>query len=277
MSSCFPLFSKFKIPKISTSLSAIGTFFCYKRGANMQSSTSEELTTNSSNNSSPRNNGDGVAINSSELSGANTVSGNRDSDSSGSSPMISISRESCVDFTLSRTPSTGTFELLTEFTPPVDPSPLRIAVGMSRSDAREDAKSPLRFTSAPEFSSKFPIDNSENNESLKGNDFIINYLDRIVNNMKIRDSGKEDEASKSLSDPQNLDLHSKIMRGRDIDWKNTLSIPFEGVRPNLTEGETAGLGMRPSFTWVRAVGTEVASEAARRVNDAKKNGGMMTF
>lgn len=242
----------------------------------MQSSTSEELTTNSSNNSSPRNNGDGVAINSSELSGANTQNGDKGDSNSSSSSMISISRESCVDFTLSRTQSTGTFELLTEFTPPVDPSPPRIA--------KEGANSKLRFTSAPESFCKFPIDNSGNNEDLKGNhydlngnDFIKVYLDRIINNMKIRDSAKEDEASKSLSDPQNLDLHSKIMRGRDIDWKNTPSIPFEGARPNLNAGEAVGLGMRPSFTWVRAVGTEAASEATRRVKDAKKNGGMMTF
>lgn len=242
----------------------------------MQSSTSEELTTNSSNNSSPRNNGDGVAINSSELSGANTVSGNRDSDSSGSSSMISISRESSVYYTLSRTQSPELLEPLSDFIPPINLSAHRIA--------KEGANSKLRFTSAPESFCKFPIDNSGNNEDLKGNhydlngnDFIKVYLDRIINNMKIRDSAKEDEASKSLSDPQNLDLHSKIMRGRDIDWKNTPSIPFEGARPNLNAGEAVGLGMRPSFTWVRAVGTEAASEATRRVKDAKKNGGMMTF
>ncbi len=268
MSSCFPLFSKFKIPKISTSLSAIGTFFCYKRGGYEQSSTSPESPTNSSN--SPTNNSDKEAINSSKLSGAIMQNGGESHSNSSSSPsMISISRESSVYYTLSRTQSS-------EFTP-VDPSPPRNARGVSRSDAREDAKSPLRFTSAPEFSSKFHIDNSENNEDLKGNHFIEDYLDRIINNMKIRDSAKEDKASKSLSDPQNLDLHSKIMRGRYTAGKNYPSIPSEGARPNLNAGEGVGLGMRPSFTWVRAVGTEAASEATRRVKDAKENGGMMTF
>ncbi|MFZ9469939.1 MAG: hypothetical protein ACO26G_02660 [Rickettsiales bacterium] len=183
--------------------------------------------------------------------------------------MISISRESSVYYTLSRTQSPELLEPLSDFTPPNNLSAHR--------NASQGANFKLRFTSAPEYSCKFPIDNSGNNEDLKGNHFIEDYLDRIINNMKIRDSAKEDKASKSLSDPQNLDLHSKIMRGRDIDWKNTSSIPFEGARPNLNAGEAVGLGMRQSFTWVRAVGTEVASEAARRVKDAKKNGGMMIF
>jgi len=275
MSSCFPLFSKFKIPKIITSLSAIGTLFCFKKGDNIQSSIPEESPTNSSNNS-PRNNGDDGAINSSELSGANTQNGGEShSDSSSSSSMISISPESS-DYTLSRTPSTGTFELLTEFTPPVDLSSPRRVRGVSRSDARQDAYQ-LRFIAAPASGLKFPTDTSENNESLKDNDFIKNYIDRIINNMKSSDSAKEDKPSQQLSGSQTLDLPAKIMKGRDTTWINALSIPPVVTRPNLTEGETAGLGMRPSFTWVRAVGTEVASEAARRVNDAKKNGGMMTF
>ena len=266
MSSCFPLFSKFKIPKISTSLSAIGTFFCYKRGANMQSSTSEELTTNSSNNS-PRNNGDEGVINSSQLSGAITQNGGEShSDSSSSSSMISISSKSSDCNTFSRTTSPELLEPSSDFTPPVDLSSPRRVRGVSRSDAREGAKSPLRFIAAPASGLKFPTDTSENNESLKDN-FIKNYIDRIINNMKSSDLTKEDKPSKSLSNLQTSDFHSKILRGRDTRGYRGLPNP-EDPNKNQTTPVKKGVCRESALTLVPTTKQEIAS---RIVAEARRN------
>ncbi|MFZ9180532.1 MAG: hypothetical protein ACO201_01515 [Rickettsiales bacterium] len=83
-----------------------------------------------------------------------------------------------------------------------------------------------------------------------------------------------DEASKSLSvyEPNN-DLPAKIMLGRDLNGKHALSIPLEITRPNRNQSKIAGLGMRPSFTMVRAIGTQADSEAEKIVENVGQHKG----
>lgn len=272
MSSCFPLSFKFKIPKILTSLSAIGTFFCFKKGGYEQSSTSQQSSTNFSNNS-PRNNSNEGVINSSELSGANTQNGGEsDSNSPSSSLMISISRESSDCYTLSRTLLTGSFEPLTGFTPPVDNSSLRIVMGMSRSDARQDANKP-RFIAAPEFRLKFTIGTSGNNEGLKGKAFIKDYIDRIINDMKSSNPTKEDQPSQQLSGSKTLDLPAKIMQGRDTRGYRGLPNP-EDPNKNQTNPVKNGVRRKSALTLVPPTKEEMASQIVIKARmEAEKNKG----
>jgi len=86
----------------------------------------------------------------------------------------------------------------------------------------------------------------------------------------------EDEASKSLSDPQTLDFHSKIMKGRDIAGIRNLSSTTVTTRPMLPSGTNVGVGRKSAFTPVSMTKEEMAiqivSEARR---DANASGGQV--